>query len=97
MKNRVLNKIANKTRSSNILPHPHYSAPYNSMTIKYKQREYKKCDMCCKYEHHHIYIDDKSIMKKLFPEIEWEIMEICEPCAQRECGSKNFNQIKRKI
>jgi hypothetical protein len=67
------------------------------MTIKYKQREYKKCDMCCKYGYHHIYIDDKSIMKKLFPEIDWKTMEICEPCAQRESGLKKFNQIKRKI
>ena len=52
--------------------------------------------MCGKYGNF-IYKDDKSIMKSLFPEVNWKEQIICEPCAKRESGKKNWNKIKREL
>ena len=51
--------------------------------------------MCGKYSTF-IYKDDKSIMKSLFPEVNWEEQFVCEGCARRECGKKSWGKVKRK-
>ena len=53
--------------------------------IQYQGKLNKTCDMCGKYSTF-IYKDDKSIMKSLFPEVNWEEQFVCEGCARRECG-----------
>ena len=64
--------------------------------IQYLGRLQSKCDICSKYGTF-IYKDDKSTMRKLFPEIEWKEQNICENCAKRESGKKQWNKIKRKV
>ena len=63
--------------------------------IKYLGRLAEICQMCGKYSAF-IYLDDKSSVRHMFPELEWEGQKICEPCAKREAGKKFWNQIKRK-
>ena len=65
--------------------------------IKYKFREYRKCDMCRKTDYHHIYLDDKDTIKRMFPECDWKEQLICEKCAQRESGKREWLKVKRKI
>jgi len=65
------------------------------MVLKYTGRIYKQCDMCSKTEYQHIYLDDKESMKSLFPEVNWKKQEICEQCAQRESGKKNWEKVRR--
>ena len=54
----------------------------------------KVCEICCKYGVH-IYLDDKSAVNGLFPEVDWKEMHICEKCAKRETGSKHWKAVKR--
>jgi len=63
--------------------------------IQYQGKLNKTCDMCGKYSTF-IYKDDKSIMKSLFPEVNWEEQFVCEGCARRECGKKSWEKVKRK-
>lgn len=63
--------------------------------IKYIGRLNRKCDMCSKYGTH-MYEDDKSLMKAMFKEVEWEEQIICESCAKRESGKKLWERTKRK-
>ena len=64
--------------------------------IKYDGLRDEKCDMCGKYiGRKPMYIDNKKTMKGLFPEIDWKSQLICEPCAKRETGNKQWNKIKR--
>ena len=51
--------------------------------------------MCSKYGTH-MYEDDKSLMKAMFKEVEWEEQIICEGCAKRESGKKLWERTKRK-
>jgi len=52
--------------------------------------------MCAGYKMNQIlYIDDKSMMKGLFPEIDWDSQLICTKCAIREVGKKQWKQVKR--
>ena len=67
------------------------------MTIEYKFRQYKECDMCRKAGYHHLYLDNKSTMKRLFPEVDWEEQLICEKCAQREAGKRDWLKVKRTL
>ena len=65
--------------------------------IKYKFREYRKCDMCSKEGLQHIYLDDKKTMKQMCPEYDWGEQYICEGCAKREAGNRKWMEIKHKI
>tara|TARA_R110000824_G_scaffold313164_1_gene500022 strand:- start:423 stop:1034 length:612 start_codon:yes stop_codon:yes gene_type:complete len=66
-----------------------------SLMIKYIGKLNEKCDICGKYGDF-IYKDDKSTMKAMFPEVNWEEQLICEGCAKRESGKRDWNKIKRK-
>ena len=52
--------------------------------------------MCDKIDYHHMYLDDKGTMKRMFPEYKWEEQLICEKCAQRELGKKEWERIKQR-
>lgn len=43
-----------------------------------------------------MYEDDKSLMKAMFKEVEWEEQIICESCSKRESGKKLWERTKRK-
>ena len=53
--------------------------------------------MCGKEGMQHIYLDNKKTMKQMCPELEWEEQYICEGCAKREAGNRQWMKIKRKI
>jgi len=65
------------------------------MMIKYLGKLQSKCESCGKIGNF-MYKDDKSIMKSLFKEVDWEEQTICEPCAKKASGSKYWDKIKRK-
>ena len=52
--------------------------------------------MCSKIDYHHIYLDDKNTMKRMCPEYDWGEQLICEKCAQREAGKKEWLKVKRE-
>lgn len=51
--------------------------------------------MCGNSDYQHMYLDNKQIMKQLFPELNWKEQEICEKCAQRESGRKYWEKNRR--
>jgi hypothetical protein len=53
-----------------------------------------KCDMCSKYGTH-MYKDDKSLMKAMFKEVEWEEQIIC--LLAGSCRIKTPNITKRTV
>ena len=62
--------------------------------IKYIGKMSKICEICCKYGGH-IYLDDKSTVKGLFPEVDWKETHICEKCAKRESPKNEWKEIRR--
>ena len=66
------------------------------MHIKYIGKLNRECEICTNYATH-IYLKDKSMLKRLFPEVEWKNMYICENCAKREHGKKGWKEIKKKL
>jgi len=64
--------------------------------ISYQGKLGYKCQMCEGYTPH-TYLDNKDLMKEMFPEMDWKEMFICEKCAQREAGpkSRTWKAIKR--
>ena len=64
--------------------------------IKYWGTQDKLCDMCTGYKkNQQLYLDNKSALKGLFPEVEWKSQLICTKCAKREVGKKQWNEVKR--
>ena len=52
--------------------------------------------MCDRYEgKKHMYIDEKTLMRKMLPDYDWEAQTLCESCAKRETGNKQWRKIKR--
>ena len=64
------------------------------MGIKYIGKLNRKCEMCDNYGTH-MYLDDKDMVKGLFPEVDYKDLTICEKCAKREVGNKNWKLVKR--
>jgi len=92
-------KIANFIGKGDVEPKKAYLVPKKdiedtSLMIKYIGKLNSKCDMCGKYGTQ-MYKDDKSIMKIMFKEVDWQEQIICEPCAKRESGKKYWNKVKR--
>ena len=50
--------------------------------------------MCDNYGTH-MYLDDKDMVKGLFPEVDYKDLTICEKCTKREVGNKNWKLVKR--
>jgi hypothetical protein len=66
------------------------------MAIKYIGSRDEACQMCNKYKGKKpMYLDNKKLIRALFPDQDWEAQIICEPCAQRESGKKKWKSIKR--
>ena len=62
--------------------------------IKYIAIPGHKCDMCDKYISKHSY-QHVLLFSELYPEDIKTDLIICEKCAQRESGKKNWSKIKR--
>ena len=74
----------------------HASSQLSTM-IKYIGKEYKICDMCENETYQNMYLDSRNASKRLFPEVDWKDLYICEKCAKRETGSKQWKTVKRNI
>mgnify|MGYP003147250238 CR=1 FL=1 len=64
--------------------------------IKYIGRQYVKCEMCSRVSNQ-TYFYNAASFRKGFPEAKelFPDMNICEGCAQRESGKKQWSKIKR--
>ena len=65
-----------------------------NMQTKYLGKLNKICDMCGK-DSTYIYLLKRKWMKELFPELSFEDAMICEKCARREVGKKEWKHVKR--
>tara|TARA_E500000305_G_scaffold31974_1_gene24208 strand:+ start:7411 stop:7608 length:198 start_codon:yes stop_codon:yes gene_type:complete len=63
--------------------------------IKYLGIRRDKCEMCSKYIPTHSY-QYVLLFKELYPLDSKIDFIICEKCAQRETGKKNWSKVKRK-
>ena len=62
--------------------------------IKYFGKQSRMCDMCgVLKKNQQLYLDDKKLLRGLFPEVEWINQLICTKCAKRETGKK-WKEIK---
>jgi len=63
--------------------------------IKYIGKITNTCEMCNKWTTH-TYLNIFSY-KKMFPEMDFKDMKICEKCAKRESPKKQWNKVRRKL
>ena len=65
--------------------------------IKYIGRNNNPCDVCGEHrKNQHLYLDNKHMVKALFPEYHWTEQVICEKCAKRGVGIKKWTTVKRR-
>lgn len=64
--------------------------------IKYLGRLQSNCEMCNKYQNTHHY-EHELFLKELYPKDYKTKLCICEKCAKREVGKRQWNKIKRKV
>lgn len=64
--------------------------------VRYIGKQYVKCEMCSRIGNQ-AYIYDTSSLRDGFPEAKelMPSMNVCEGCAQRESGKKQWSKIKR--
>ena len=64
--------------------------------VEYISKQYFNCQMCTK-QSKQAYLYNAKMFESMFPELKIENLTICETCAQRESGKKQWPNIKRTI